>query len=84
MTLIRTALDDKEYGWLRESSAVRELDRSARMLAGTLSTNFSGKEAESSPDERTRETWKRRFKHACQRLSDAGISTVPLPDGADR
>jgi hypothetical protein len=84
VTLIRTALDDKEYGWLRDSSAVRELDRSARMLVGTLSTNFSGNEVESSPDEKTSESWKRRFERACQRLSDAGIATVSSREAAQK
>jgi hypothetical protein len=85
VSLINTALDDGEYGWLRESSAVRELDRSSRMLVGTLSSTFSkGSGEAAAPDENTKVVWRDRFEAARRCLAEAGIATSSSSDAAQK
>jgi hypothetical protein len=76
VALIKTALDDKEFGWLKESSAVEELGRSQLSELKTLAKSFiPGRTTHSEPDERKRQLWRRRYKAAVQRLQKAGIKT---------
>lgn len=85
VTLIRTALDEREYGWLQRSAAVNSLNRSSHMLLHTITSTFrEGKVDHSPADERTRSKWKRRFEDACHRLDEAGISTDHKPDAVER
>ena len=76
VALIKTALDQKEYGWLKESSAVEELGRGALMELRMV-TELSPKDAnyEQSPDEQRRDLWRRRYEAAIERLRRGGIKT---------
>jgi hypothetical protein len=73
--LVRTALDERELGWLQESAALDELERTTTMLLRTL--------AESSPAlartpvdmTRSNEIWSARYALAVARMREAGIPT---------
>lgn len=75
MTLVESALDEEEYGWLKRSAAVSQLGRGAVMFLTALSDNFFPGEPD-PPDERTTERWRRRYSAALPRLREAGIKTV--------
>ncbi len=79
VTLIKRALDDKQYAWLKESSSVAQLWRAAMMLVTTLEDTFlpEGKpEPTTSPDEQTINRWRDRYLSALRRLRQAGIQTI--------
>ena len=78
-TLIKSALSDKEYSWLKNSAAVEQLWDSATMLLETISHKFLYSATRSSPhapDEDTCELWRRRYFAALRTLRQAGIQTV--------
>src|ERR1700752_3045046 len=78
-TLIKSALSDKEYSWLKNSGAVEQLWDSARLLLETVSDTFLAGTTSSSmhaPDENTCELWRRRYFAAVRTLRQAGIQTV--------
>ena len=78
-TLIKSALDDKEYGWFKKSGAVEQLWSSSTLLLRTLSRTFvypNDDELRPEIDEEVRELWRRRYFLALQRLRQAGIRTV--------
>jgi hypothetical protein len=77
VTLIKSALDDKKYEWLKESASVTQLWRACMLLLTNLTENFlSGETGEKQPDEQTRERWHRRYQAALQRFRQAGIETI--------
>lgn len=77
MTLIKSALDDRKYEWLKESAAVAQLWRASMLLLINLTENFlPGETGEKQPDEPTRERWHRRYQAALQRFRQAGIETI--------
>jgi hypothetical protein len=76
VSLIRSALDDDEYAWLKESTAVNLLWRAMLMSTSLLDQAYAhGGEASHGevPDEATRERWRRRYVAAANRLREAGI-----------
>jgi len=78
VTLIKSALDDDEYDWLKESAAVAQLWRSSMLLLKTLrdtflSGNATGQQA--APDAQTQDGWRRRYSAALRRLGQAGVKT---------
>lgn len=78
-TLIKSALSDREYSWLKNSGAVEQLWDSARLLLETVSDTFlTGAKSSSlhAPDEDTCELWRRRYFAALRTLRQAGIQTV--------
>jgi len=78
-TLIKSALSDREYGWLKNSGAVEQLWDGARLLLETVSDTFLSGETRGSPhapDEDTCELWRRRYFAALRTLRQAGIQTV--------
>lgn len=76
-TLIKSALDDKEYGWFKKSGAVDQLWSGSNLLLRTLSGTFvHERDAHPEDDEETRELWRRRYFLALERLRQAGIRTV--------
>jgi hypothetical protein len=78
-TLIKSALDDRKYGWLKESAVVEQLWRSSTLLTKTLRETFlPGRHGspEPPPDRRTIALWNRRYAAALRRLKQAGIETV--------
>lgn len=77
ITLIKSALDDKKYEWLKESAAVTQLWRASMLLLNNLTDNFlPGETGERETDERKRERWHRRYQAALHRFRQAGIETV--------
>ena len=73
--LIRTALDAREFGWLRRSAALEQLEGSARLLLETLA------EATHEPPDGAQRSeaagrWERRFTTALPRLRHAGIEVT--------
>lgn len=77
VSLIKSALDDDELGWLKESTSVELLWRGALILATSLEDNFhpSGAAERTEPDAATRDRWNRRYAAAVRRLRQAGIAT---------
>jgi hypothetical protein len=77
VTLIKSALDDQKYKWLKESAAVTQLWRASMLLLTNLTENFRpGETSKKQPDEQTRERWHRRYRAALQRFRQAGIETI--------
>jgi len=77
VTLIKSALDDRKYEWLKESAAVAQLWRASMLLLSNLTDNFvPGDTGEREPDEQTRDRWHRRYQAALQRFRQAGIETI--------
>ena len=78
-TLIKSALSDKEYSWLKNSGAVEQLWDGARLILETVSNTFLPGETRGSPhipDEDTGELWRRRYFAALRTIRAAGIQTV--------
>jgi len=78
VTLIKSALDDEELGWLKESAAVAQLWRSTMSLLTELATVFlpQGMPQEPEPDEATRRRWIERYHRGLDRLKAARIKTI--------
>jgi hypothetical protein len=77
VTLLRSALDDEQYGWLKESAAVENLGGLASILVQTLAGTFvpgaaadsrDGTQPASHPD-----AWRARYRAALHQLEQAGI-----------
>lgn len=79
VSLIKCALSDELYGWLKESAAVEHLGRSSILLVTTLGQAFVPggiPEVTDEPDPSVRDRWRRRYHAALHRLRRAGIVTV--------
>jgi hypothetical protein len=82
VALIKTALDDDEYGWLKESAAVEQLRRGTLLELKALTDNFIPRaDLDSPPDAQTRALWQRRYAAGVARLQRSGIKTTDT--GAD-
>jgi hypothetical protein len=78
VSLLKSGLDDEQYGWVKESAPVTQLWRGCLALDLSLAEAFlSGPapEADQPADEQTRERWRRRYFAAVRRLAEAGIAT---------
>jgi muconolactone delta-isomerase len=79
VTLIKSALADQPYAWLKQSVSVAQLWEASLMLVTTLLDTFrSGgvPAADTPPDAETLGRWRRRYAAALRRLQQAGIQTV--------
>jgi hypothetical protein len=80
VTLIKSALDDREYAWVKESAAVMQLWKSSMALLTELAMVFLPgglpSDAGAEPDAQAIDRWKRRYRVALARLQQAGIQTV--------
>jgi hypothetical protein len=79
VTLIKSALDDKQHGWLKESASVTQLWLAALRLVITLEETFLGGRAENrtnEPDAPTVDRWRRRYSAAVRRLRQAGVKII--------
>ena len=79
VTLIRSALDDQRYGWLKESASVAQLWQVSMLLVTTLENTFlpgGAPDRQDLPDMQTQDRWRRRYVAALHRLRQAGIRTV--------
>jgi hypothetical protein len=82
VSLLKSALRDEDYGWLKESAAVAQSWRAAMLLVGTLEEVFlDGAPApnRSPVDPGDRERWRARYMAAVDRLQQAGINTIADP-----
>lgn len=76
VSLIKSALDDQKYGWLKEAGSVAQLWEASMMLVTTLENTFVPRglpDREAQPDQQTRELWRERYRAARLRLRQAGI-----------
>jgi hypothetical protein len=78
VTLIKSALDDEEYAWLKESAAVAQLRRAATRLTKTLMNAFldGPPDPPAAIDPAAAERWRRRYQAAVRCLQQASINTV--------
>lgn len=77
VSLIKSALDNEEYGWLKESAAVEDLWQAAIKELQTLAQDFlPGKDVDAPPDPQTRELWRTRYEQGVERIRAAGIKTT--------
>ena len=79
MALIKSALDEHAYGWLKHSAAVDELERSALLELKTVIASFVSEAALDTPpesDEQTHMRWERRYHMGIERLQHSGIKTT--------
>jgi hypothetical protein len=73
--LIRTALDARQFGWVRRSAALEQLEGSARMLLDTLARE-SGVPAGSVDGNEAAVRCHQRFTSAVVRLQHAGMEVT--------
>ncbi|MHA3770217.1 two pore domain potassium channel family protein [Verrucomicrobiota bacterium sgz303538] len=79
VSLIKSALDDQKYRWLKESGAVVQLWEASMMLLTALEDTFlphGAPDREAQPDQQTRERWRARYRAALLRLQQAGIEVT--------
>lgn len=82
VSLMKSALSDEDYGWLKESATVTQSWRAAMLLVGMLEEVFlPGRSAppRSAADSGTREQWRRRYMAALERFRHAAIKTTADP-----
>jgi hypothetical protein len=81
VTLLRSALDDGQYRWLKESAAVENLGGLAAILVQTLEGNFiDGAAAQTRAGQAPagrHEAWCARYRAALRQLEQAGICVRP-------
>jgi hypothetical protein len=78
-SLIKSALDDKEYSTVKESAAVAQLWRGAMLQVTTLENTFlagGAPDGKKEPDAQTYDRWSRRYNAALERFKEAGIKTI--------
>jgi hypothetical protein len=83
VSLIKSALSDDDYRWLKESATVAQCWRAAMLLVRTLEDVFVRNppaQPESPADARTREQWRTRYMAALERMRQAGIKTIADPE----
>jgi hypothetical protein len=79
VSLIKSALSDEKYAWLKESLSTTQLWRASMMMLKTSANTFlSGEmpDEQKHPDEQTLESWRRRYFAALKRLRQANIETI--------
>jgi hypothetical protein len=82
VSLIKSALDNQEYGWLKESTAVEDLWRASMLELQTLAKDFLPDEDLEQPlNPAVVERWRRRYEQAVERINAAKIKTSQ--DGVD-
>jgi hypothetical protein len=77
ITLIKSALNDQRYAWLKESAAVTQIWRASMRTVTELSVVFlPGGLPQGEPDAQTIDRWRRRYHAGVRRLRQAGITTI--------
>src|SRR4029450_12541324 len=65
VSLIKSALDDEKYRWLKETGAIARLWEASMMLVTTLENTFLPNGAphrDAQPDEQSRDRWRARYR----------------------
>jgi hypothetical protein len=79
VTLIKSALDDGRYGWLKRSAAVEQIWRASLFLVKTLEATFvpgASPNEDKRAENATVRLWRERYFAALPMLQQAGIQTV--------
>ena len=78
VALLQSGLDDRQFGWLKQSGAVTQLSQAAMLLLTTLENAFvpGGASDQDSPDKETLARWRNRYFAGLRRMQEAGIATV--------
>jgi hypothetical protein len=78
VSLIKSALDDKEYGWLKQSAAAEQVWRTTMKMMTVLADTFlpGGVPEGSEPDKVTIKLWRKRYFAAVRRLRQANIKII--------
>jgi hypothetical protein len=79
VTLIKSALDDRRYAWLKQSAAVAQLWRASMHLMRLLAVSFlpgGAPDNEPEPPPELLEQWRKRYFAAVARLREAKIETM--------
>lgn len=77
VTLIKSVLDENEYGWLKHSAAVDQLKSGTLLELRTVVSSFvPDTEMDTPPDEEMRTRWRRRYAAGVERLQRARIKTT--------
>lgn len=88
VTLLRTALDDGEYRWLKEAAAVENLGGLAFIMVKTLDCTFLADAAthahDGDKDVGRHQAWRARYRAALGQLEQAGIRVRPDQDEGAR
>jgi hypothetical protein len=81
VSLVKSALSDEEYRWLKESATVAQCWRAAMLLVAMLEKVFlRGQPAQpESAGTALREQWRTRYLGALERMQQAGIKTIADP-----
>jgi hypothetical protein len=82
VSLLKSALRDEDYSWLKESATVAQCWRAAMLLVGMLEEVFlHGQPApvRSPVDADARDRWRTRYMVALERMRQAGIKTIDDP-----
>ena len=81
VSLLKSALSDEDYKWVKESATVTQCWRAGMLLVRMLEEVFlHGEPAQPrSADAGTRERWRTRYMAALDRMRQAGIKTIADP-----
>ena len=82
VTLLKSGLNDEDYGWVKESATVAQCWRAAMLLVCMLEEVFLPGRPEQVPspaDAGTLERWRARYMAALERMQQAGIKTIVDP-----
>jgi len=82
VSLLKSALSDDDYNWLKESATVAQCWQASMLLVGMLEEVFlPGHQAQvrSPADASVRERWRTRYMAALERMRQAGIKTIADP-----
>jgi len=82
VSLLKSALSDEDYGWLKESATVAQCWRAAMLLVGMLEEVFLPGHPPQIPaaaDAGARQRWLTRYIAALERMRQAGIKTIADP-----
>jgi hypothetical protein len=82
VSLVKSALSDEDYKWLKESATVAQCWRAPMLLVGMLEEVFlPGQQAQlrSPADASARQRWRTRYMAALERMHQAGIKTIADP-----
>ncbi|MEA2710397.1 MAG: hypothetical protein QOF78_2998 [Phycisphaerales bacterium] len=84
ITLIKSALDDQRYAWLKESAAVTQVWSAAMRTVAELAIVFlPGGLPQGEPTAEAIDRWRRRYHAARARLRQAGIQTMSDADAGE-
>jgi hypothetical protein len=83
VSLVKSALSDEDYSWLKESATVAQCWRAEMLLVSMLEKVFLPRQPaqpRNPVDAGDRELWRTRYLAALERMRQAGIKTITDPD----